>query len=129
VRTLDKSRDLESLVAKEDVIYLLLHSPQNTEILVSKLVQALLQLVINLSFRNSLEKHQHHSLAPPQSMPLLLPTFIRNFLFHLGRIGPSPFTKTMTSTYPHPHSTVLLRSPRPSSEHGFSHTVCQLLWS
>ena len=39
VHTLDNPDDLESLVAKEDVIYLLLHSSQDSEqILVSKLV-------------------------------------------------------------------------------------------
>jgi hypothetical protein len=45
VHTLDSPDDLESIVAKEDVIYLLLHSPQDSEILVSKTRQLLLQLV------------------------------------------------------------------------------------
>jgi len=64
VHTLDNPDDLESLVANEDVIYLLLHSPQDSEeILVSETRQLLLQLVINISFRNSSLKHQHHSLV------------------------------------------------------------------
>jgi hypothetical protein len=36
VHALDKPGDLKTLVAKEDVVYLLLHSPEDTEILVSK---------------------------------------------------------------------------------------------
>ena len=36
VHTLDNPDDLERVVANEDVIYLLLHSPQDTETLVSK---------------------------------------------------------------------------------------------
>ena len=35
VHILDNPGDLESLVAKEDVVYLLLYSPHNTRILVS----------------------------------------------------------------------------------------------
>ena len=133
MHTLDKPDDLESLVAKEDVIFLLLHSPQDSEILVSKLSSALLQvsslIYLLISFRNSSLKHQHHFLVHLQSMLLHPPNFIPNFLFLLDRIGPSPFTKTTTLTYHHPHSTVLIESHSPISEHGSSHIVCQLLWS
>lgn len=38
VQTLDNPADLETLVAKEDVVYLLLHSPQDSEILVSRTI-------------------------------------------------------------------------------------------
>ena len=38
LHTLENPDDLENIVAKEDVIYLLLHSPQDTEILVRKTV-------------------------------------------------------------------------------------------
>ena len=36
VHTLEKPDDLQNIVANEDVVYLLLHAPQDSEILVSK---------------------------------------------------------------------------------------------
>ena len=46
VHTLNSPDDLENLVEKEDVLYLLLHSPQDSETLVSKtLVSLYLHLV------------------------------------------------------------------------------------
>ena len=36
VHTLVKPDDLQNIVANEDVVYLLLHAPQDSEILVSK---------------------------------------------------------------------------------------------
>ena len=65
MHTLDNPDDLESLVAKEDVIYFLLHSPQDgEEILVSKLVMFTSVSDI-FHFRNSSLKQQHHSLVHP----------------------------------------------------------------
>ena len=51
VHTLVKPDDLQNIVANEDVVYLLLHAPQDSEILVSKTRQPYFNKVTNISFQ------------------------------------------------------------------------------